>query len=137
MDYVHVNGWVYFEIRNGVYGLPQLGVLANILLKKRLKKHNYYHCPNTPGLWRHAWCPVVFCLLVDEFGVKYFGEHHSLHLKSVLKEHYKVTENWKVDLYSGINLNLRYVERTCRITMEDYIANLCVKFDHPQPAKPQ
>ena len=30
-DYVH-EGWVYFEIRNGVYGLPQSGNLANNLL---------------------------------------------------------------------------------------------------------
>ena len=23
LDYVHINSWIYFEIRNGVYGLPQ------------------------------------------------------------------------------------------------------------------
>ena len=69
MDYVHANGWVYFGIRNGVYGLPQSGSLANILLEKRLNKHGYYQCPTTPGLWFHEWRPVVFCLLIDDFGV--------------------------------------------------------------------
>ena len=49
-DFVNANGWVYFEIKNGVYGLPQSGVLAQALLKKCLKLHDYYQCPITPGL---------------------------------------------------------------------------------------
>ena len=39
-DFVDANGWVYFEIKNGVYGLPQSGVLAQALLEKRLKRHD-------------------------------------------------------------------------------------------------
>ena len=35
------NGYVYCEIVQGVYGLPQAGILANKLLKKRLTVHNY------------------------------------------------------------------------------------------------
>ena len=131
MDYVHANGWVYFKICNIVYGLLQSGSLANILLEKRLKKNGYYQCPTTPGLWRHEWCPVLFLLLIDEFGVEYVGELHALHLKTVLKEHYGITENWKGDLYSGIKLNWGYTNFTCRLSMKDYIANLRVKFDHP------
>jgi len=33
------NGWVYFEINNGVYGLKQAGKLANDLLTERLAAH--------------------------------------------------------------------------------------------------
>ena len=40
MESVRVNSGVYFENRNGVYGLPQSGVLANILHEKSLKKHD-------------------------------------------------------------------------------------------------
>ena len=29
-------GYVYMEIQKGMYGLPQVGILANKLLKKRL-----------------------------------------------------------------------------------------------------
>jgi hypothetical protein len=32
-----VDGWVYLEIRKGMYGLKQAGILANQLLQKRLK----------------------------------------------------------------------------------------------------
>ena len=59
-DFADANGWVYFEIKNGVYGLPQSGVLAQDLLEKRLKLHDYYQCPITPGLWRHTWRPIMF-----------------------------------------------------------------------------
>jgi hypothetical protein len=33
------NGHVYVEIRPGVYGLPQAGIIANQLLTKRLQPH--------------------------------------------------------------------------------------------------
>ena len=32
------DGWVYFEIRRGVYGLTQSGMLSNKLLEARLNK---------------------------------------------------------------------------------------------------
>ena len=67
-NYVH-EGWVYFEIRNGVYGLPRSGSLAKDLLETRLLKHDYYQCPQTPGLWRHKCRPVLFFLVFDDFGV--------------------------------------------------------------------
>ena len=31
-----LDGYVYMEIRKGMYGLPQAGILANKLLKERL-----------------------------------------------------------------------------------------------------
>jgi hypothetical protein len=39
------------EMRRAVWGLPQAGILANKLLRKRLLPHGYYECKHTPGLW--------------------------------------------------------------------------------------
>ena len=82
----------------------------------------------------------MFCLLVDDFGVEYVGELHALHLKAVLEEHYDITVNWKGDIYSGINLEWNYnpvrAKCTARLRMDDYIANLRVKFNHADPHKP-
>ena len=72
--------------RSPLYGLPQSDSLANKLLKKRLRSHEYYQCPTTPGLWRHRWGPIVFTLIVDDFGVKYMGKHHADHLLNALRE---------------------------------------------------
>ena len=74
------DGFVFLEIRRAVWGLPQAGILANQLLRKRLKPHGYYECVNTPGLWRHATRPITFSLVLDDFGVKYVGKEHADHL---------------------------------------------------------
>ena len=70
------NGYVYCNIQKGIYGLPQSGIIANKLLKKRLAKFGYVEVPNTPGLWRHIYHPIQFqfTLVVDDFGVKYVGK---------------------------------------------------------------
>ena len=44
------NGFVYLRMERAVWGLPQAGILANKLLRKRLAPHGYYECINTPGL---------------------------------------------------------------------------------------
>eukprot|EP00957_Ditylum_brightwellii_P083433 6341757-Ditylum_brightwellii.AAC.1 len=64
------------EIRKGMYGLPQAGILANKKLTKQLAEHNYYPCQETPGLWHHKWMPITFALVVDDFGVKIKGKEH-------------------------------------------------------------
>ncbi len=53
-----LDGYVYMEIRKGMYRLPQAGILANKLLKKQLVHHGYFKQPHTPGLWKHVICPV-------------------------------------------------------------------------------
>ena len=64
---VHSDGVVYIEIRKGMYGLPQAGMLANQLLKRQLAKHGYYEVCHSPGYWRHVWQPIDFTLVIDDF----------------------------------------------------------------------
>ena len=65
------NGWIYVEIRKGIYGLPQAGILAHKNLSKVLTAANFYPAVHTPGLWLHKTRPIQFSLVVDNFGVKY------------------------------------------------------------------
>ena len=51
--YAH-NGWIYYEVVRGCYGLPQSGHLTNDLLRTRLEKAGCYEAATTPGLWRHT-----------------------------------------------------------------------------------
>ena len=39
----------------------------------------------------HFSRPINFTVLVDDFGVKYLGKEHALHLKEALEDKYKVT----------------------------------------------
>jgi hypothetical protein len=66
-----VDGWVYIEIRKGMYGLKQAGLLANQLLQTLLVPFGYYPARHTPGLWLHRTRPISFTLVVDDFTVKY------------------------------------------------------------------
>ncbi len=80
------DGWIYFEICQGCYGLPQAGILAKNLLQSRLVAEGFYEAASTPGLWRHKWCPLQFCLIMDVFGVKYAGIEHFNFLLELLKK---------------------------------------------------
>ena len=72
------------EVRRGMYGLPQAGIIAQNLLTKRLHKAGYSQSKVTPGYWRHSWRPISFSLVVDDFGVKYINKEDVEHLISVL-----------------------------------------------------
>ena len=109
-DKIH-NGFIYMEICRGCFGLPQSGILANKLLKKRLAKHGYFESPHTSGLWKHVSRPVHFTLVVDDFGIKYVEEDHLNHLIKALEEHYDVTLNNDGKLYCGITLDWNYEAR--------------------------
>ena len=86
-------GMVYIQANQGMYGLPQSGLLVNELLEKRLNKRGNHQSKLVPGLWSHKWRPVQFTLAVDDFGVIYFGKEHALHLKHTLEENYNGTDD--------------------------------------------
>ena len=46
-------GYVYLEIRKGMYGLPQADLLAQQLLEERLAEHGYTQSKLIPGFWTH------------------------------------------------------------------------------------
>ena len=57
-----------------MYDLPQSGILANKLLKKRLTKHGYFELHHTPCLFKYVTRPVAFTLVVENFKGKYVGK---------------------------------------------------------------
>ena len=46
-------GFVYTEIKKGMYGIPQAGKIVNDKLKLHLAKFGYQPAPITPGPWWH------------------------------------------------------------------------------------
>lgn len=98
------DGYVYVEATQGMYGLPQAGLLANTLLEKRLKKHGYYKRKLVPGLWKDKWHPMQFIMVVNNLGVEYTGKEHAKHLRNVIKKYYPVTKDWTGKRYIGITL---------------------------------
>ena len=87
------DGYVYVEIKRGVYGIPQSGLLAQKLLEKRLNKKGCHQSEITSVIWKRKWRPICFALCLDYFGVKYVGKHRIEHLMSVLIENHKISHN--------------------------------------------
>jgi hypothetical protein len=100
--------WVYLEMRQAVWGLPQAGILANTKLRRKLAPFRCYECIKTPGLWKHEARPLTFTLVVDDFGVKYESKEDTDHLIVGIKSTYKLTKDWMGNLYCGIFLGWDY-----------------------------
>ena len=117
------------EIHKGMYGLPQAGTLSNKLLKECLVEYGYAEQPHTPRLFKHETRPVIFLLVVDDFGIKYIGKKNAEHLISALTDFYEVEVDWKGELYCGIILNWHYDEGCVDISMPNYVKKqlLCYK----------
>jgi hypothetical protein len=131
------DGWVYIEIRKGMYGLPQAGILATQLLDKRLVAKGYYQCQHTPGLWQHMWWSIMFCLVVDNFSIKVTNMADFEHLKKALKEHYTVTVNYEGSLFCSVKLTWDYTHCHIDCSMPGYIATTLKKYQHATPTVPQ
>ena len=81
-----------------MYGLKQAARLAYNLIKERLAPHGYKPDPVSPNIWTHDTRRTIFCLCVDDFGVKYYSKADADHLINALKD-YKITIDWKGNNY--------------------------------------
>ena len=137
-------GDVYIVANRGMYCLPHSGLLANELLEKRLNKRGYQQRKLVPGLWKHECKPIQFTLVVDDFGVKYVGKEHALHLKQTLDKNCKLTTEWDVTIYIGITLDWDYKLRQVHIPLPGYTDKSRKQFNHtkkknqnqPYPSEP-
>ena len=131
------DGHVYVEIRKGMYGLPQAGILAQELLEKRLSLHGYSQNAAVPGLWTHKTRPITFTLVVDDFGVKYVGKEHAMHLINILKQDYEISEDWTGNKYIGITFDWDYINKRVHLSMPGYIEKALQRFGHERPRRLQ
>ena len=91
LEEIAEDGWVYCRIDGEMYGLPQASKIAHDTLVNRLWTAGYYPVQFTEGLWRHVWRPISFTLIVDDFGIKFVGKEHAIHLLNILEQWYDVT----------------------------------------------
>ena len=130
-------GFVHCEVKRGMYGLPQAGILAQQQLSKRLNKAGYFQSDTTPGFWKHEWRPISFALVVDDFGVKYVGKENADHLISVLQEDYIIDTDWEGTRFIGLTLDWDYENSKVHLSMPGYIMKALSRFAHEAPSKPQ
>jgi hypothetical protein len=120
-----------------MYGLPQVGILANQLLARRLVIHGHHQTELSPSLWRHVTRPIQFTLVMDDVGVQYVGKEHAQHLIGALETYYTVSKDWSGGMYCGITLTWNYSNRHVDLSVHGYIKDPLHKFQHPMPNRPQ
>ncbi len=136
-DKVDKDGNVFCEVRRGMYGLPQAGIIAQELLEKRLIVAGYKQSKLTPGYWTHDWRPISFTLVVDDFGVKYINKDDVTHLLNILQKDYETDTDWEGTRYLGLTLDWDYKNRNVHLSMPGYIKKTLLRFGHKPPHKPQ
>jgi hypothetical protein len=98
-------GFVYLEIRKGMYGLKEAAILAYNQLKAHLAPYGYFPVAQTPGLWRHNDRRTTFTLAVDNFGIKFFSQPDADHLFDALATRYALTKDWTGSSYLGFTIS--------------------------------
>ena len=131
------DGWVYLEIRKGMPGLKKAVRIANDQLKAHLAHFGFAPVPRTPALWKHDTKPILFSLVVDNFGVKYIGKENADYLIQALQKLYIISIDWTGSLFCGLTIDWDYAARTCDISMPEYLQAALLKFQHPAPKRPQ
>ena len=130
-------GNILARINKGMYGLPQAGRIAYDKLVTHLQKGGYVHAGRTPGLFKHKTRDLYFCLVVDDFGVKYVHKADAHHLINHLSKEYKCTVDWDGKIFLGIHLDWNYDKRTVDLSMPNYVTKARHIFNHQMPTTPE
>ena len=118
-------------------GLKKAGRIANDQLKYHLSKFGFSPVPRTSALCKHATKPIIFSLVVDDFGVKYIGKENADHLVQALQKLYTISINWTGALFCGITIDWDYAACTCDISMPKFLQTDLLKLQHMAPKRSQ
>ena len=125
--FIH-NDKVLFEVTQGMYGLPQAGLLAQQRLIAHLAESDYHECPDVPCLFRHSTNSVAFSLVVDDFGIKYKDKADADHLIACIRSLYELKVDWSGSQYLGITIKFDSTARTATLSMPGYIDKIIARF---------
>ncbi len=106
--------YVYCEIRKGMYGLPQAGIIVQQLL-------GYHQSKIVPGLWTHETRDISFTLVVDDFAIKYTKKEDTQHLIDAIQKDYNITVDWEAHKYIGLTVKWDYLNRKVDLHMPGYL----------------
>ena len=83
------------------------------------------------------WRPILFSLVVDNFGIKYVGKQHANHLIAAIEENYDFAKDWARKIYCGISIKWDYARGVVDLFIPNYIHSALHKFQRPAPTRAQ
>jgi len=123
------DGWVYFKVMWGMYGLPQSGSNSHDELKEHLNKEGYFNSLCVPALWK--------LLVVVDFGIKYFTKDNLDHLADTLKKYYSIKIDPDGKELVKIELDWDNTNKKVHLSMKPYLDKSLRQFDNVVPTKCQ
>ena len=100
-----------------MYSLPQAALLAYEQLCVHLKKSGYIPIVGTVGMFKHVTRPTVFCLCVEDFGVKYFIKEDADHLIFTLLSKYECSVDWEGKNFCGLQYSWNYKKQFVDVSL--------------------
>jgi hypothetical protein len=131
------DGYIYWEVTKGMYSLPQSRIIAQELLEKWLAEHGYHQSKIVHELWKHKTRPICFCLVVDDFAVKYTNQADADHLINTIRKYYPMTVDEEAMKYIGLTIKWDYTNQKAHVHMPGYLDKAFVRFKHDKPMKIQ
>ena len=138
--YIHKithNGYINIEIRKGIYGLKEAGILAYNYIVNNLAPFGYHPVKFTPGLWKYETISTIFTLYVDNFSIESYSKDDNDHLLNALRTKYEISIDPKGENYIGLQINWNYKCKHIDISMPGYVQKALQKFLHEPPPKLQ
>lgn len=117
-------GSILFEISKSLYGLRQAGRVSQDRLLAHLAKHGYSQHPHVPCLFTHNKRNIMFTLVVDDFGIKYFNKADAEHLYTTLTKLYPVKTDYNATTYLGFHIAFDDTAHTVSLSMPGYVDKL-------------
>ena len=127
-QYTH-NGYVLFEVTEGMYRLPQVGYPTQKELVDYIATFDYFLFTTDLCLFRHKTNKVAFAFVVDDCLVKYKDCAPAMQLLSALQERYPLKYDWSPSQYLGIDIAFDKRKRTVKLSVPGYIPKMLCRFD--------
>ena len=81
-------------------------------------------------MWKHKERKTVFCLCVDDFGVKYHSKEDTDHLLQTLGNHYTYTIDWLGKNFCGLTFGWDYAAGHVDVSIPGYVLDTLRKLQH-------
>ncbi len=109
-----------------MYGLKEAEKLSNLRLVSLLSTFGF-HETSTPCLFKHVSRPILFVLVVDDFGVKYTTRSDFDFLVSCLSTLYHAKAHPIASKFLGFSVSHNRTARTFTVSYPGYAAHLLVR----------
>ena len=123
------DGYVYARVNKAWYGLKQAGKIAHDDLVARLAEDGYQKTL-VEGYFKHETRDIDFTLVVDDFLIRYTNDTDLAHLEACINKYYTFKVDREAKQYIGINLAWDYDNRTVTLSMDGYIEQALLEFEH-------